>query len=208
MIKILVADDHAIVRYGITQILSTVVSFAVVDEAANASEVLDKCRRTDIDVLLLDLSMPGTQGVDLIERVHRVKPSLPILILTMHTSEQIATEAIKAGAAGYITKDCEPGFLIAGIQKVASGQRFIEPSLAEKIVFTMSPDQHPHAGLSQRERQVLRLFASGKRVQDIAETLSLSEKTVSTHKTRLMRKLSVKNNADLIRYAVEHDLAG
>jgi len=207
MIKILVADDHPIVRYGITQILSTMVKFSVVDEAANASEVLDKCRQTDIDVLLLDLSMPGVQGVDLIQRVHRIRPSLPILILTMHNSGQVAKEAIEAGAAGYITKDCELDILISGIQKVASGQRFIEPSLAEKIVFTMAPDRTPHAVLSQRERQVLRLFASGKRVQDIAETLSLSEKTVSTHKTRLMRKLSVKNNADLIRYAVEHDLA-
>ncbi|HYE36750.1 response regulator transcription factor [Methylocaldum sp.] len=206
MIKILVADDHPIVRNGINQILSTVVSFTVVDEAISAVEVLDKCRRSDIDVLLLDLSMPGAQGVDLIKRIHRVRPSLPILILSMHASGQIATEAIKAGAAGYITKDSEPEILIAGIQKVATGQRFIEPSLAEKIVFTMVPDQLPHAILSQRERQVLRLFASGKRVQDIAEALSLSEKTVSTHKTRLMRKLSVKNNADLIRYAVEYDL--
>ncbi|MBP1150872.1 MULTISPECIES: response regulator [Methylocaldum] len=206
MIKILVADDHPIIRHGITHILSSTVNFSVVDEAADASEVLDKCRCTDIDVLVLDLSMPGTQGVDLIRRVQQIRPSLPILILTMHTSEQIAAEAIKAGAAGYITKDCEPGILVAGIRRVASGQRFIESSLAEKIVFTMVPDQFPHAALSQRERQILRLFASGKRVQDIADALSLSEKTVSTHKTRLMRKLSVKNNADLIRYAVEHDL--
>jgi DNA-binding NarL/FixJ family response regulator len=199
MIKILIADDHAIVRGGLKQIIATTADIVVSGEAAQGSEVVDKLRTCEIDLLLLDMTMPGISGVDLIRRVRAEQPSLPVLVLSIHNG---------AGATGYVTKDSDPEVLLTAIRKLASGGRFIDPKLVDAIIFeTHSGDAPPHEILSDREFQVLQMLASGKSINDIAEGLALSAKTISTHKMRLMQKLGLANNAELIRYAIRHGLA-
>ncbi|SDG15919.1 response regulator [Paraburkholderia phenazinium] len=208
MIKILIADDHAIVRGGLKQIIATTADIVVTGEAAQGSEVVDKVRNCDIDLLLLDMTMPGISGVDLIRRVRAEQPALPVLVLSIHNEAQVVSRALRAGATGYVTKDSDPEVLLAAIRKLAAGGRFIDPKLVDAIVFeTHSGDAPPHEVLSDREFQVLQMLASGKSINDIAETLALSAKTISTHKMRLMQKLGLGNNAELIRYAIRHGLA-
>jgi DNA-binding NarL/FixJ family response regulator len=208
MIKILIADDHAIVRGGLKQIIATTADIVVTGEAAQGSEVVDKVRSCDIDLLLLDMTMPGISGVDLIRRVRAEQPALPVLVLSIHNEAQVVSRALRAGATGYVTKDCDPEVLLAAIRKLAAGGRFIDPKLVDAIIFeTHSGDAPPHEVLSDREFQVLQMLASGKSINDIAETLALSAKTISTHKMRLMQKLGLGNNAELIRYAIRHGLA-
>lgn len=208
MIRLVIAEDHAIVRGGLRQIFALAPDLTVVGEAINGGEVLEWLRGTPFDVLLLDLNMPGISGVDLISRVTAHRPDLPILVLSMHNEPQVAARALKAGAKGYVTKDSEPETLLRAIRKVAAHGKFIAPELAEQMVFdATSSDAGPaHTLLSERELEVFRQLTSGKGVNDIARELAISNKTVSTHKARLMEKLRLGSMADLMRYAMEHKL--
>ncbi|HJV93799.1 MAG TPA: response regulator transcription factor [Azonexus sp.] len=207
MIRILTGDDHAIVRSGLKQIIATTPDLQVTGEAAQGAEVLAALRAGPYELLLVDMTMPGLSGVDLIRRVKAEWPHLPVLVLSMLNEAQIASRALRAGAAGYVTKDCEPEILLAAIRKVAAGGRFIDPSLVDAIVFeTGTPDAPPHEILSNREFQVLQLLAGGRSLNEIGEKLNISAKTISTHKMRLMQKLRLENNAALMRYAIEHGL--
>ena len=207
MIRIIIADDHAIVRGGLKQIFAMTSDIVVVSEAAQSSEVLEQWRQIPCELLLLDLTMPGVAGVDLICRLHDEKPDLPILVLSMHNEGQIVARTLRAGAAGYVTKDSEPEILLAAVRKVAAGGKYIDPSLVESMIFnTAGSSDLPHDSLSERELQVLKMVAAGGPLGEIAERLHLSPKTVSTHKMRLMQKLGIDNNADLVRYATRHGL--
>ncbi len=208
MIRILIADDHAVVRHGLRQVLALAPELELAGEAKNGWEVIERVRQGDLDLLLLDMTMPGPSGVDLVKRVREEVPRLPILVLSMHGESQIAGRAIKAGAAGYLTKDSEPETLIAGIRKVASGGNYIDPSLAARMVFDVMPveTETPHKTLSDREYQIFLMLVAGRGVNDIAQELSLSAKTISTHKFRLMQKLRMDNVSDLVRYALKHQL--
>ncbi|MFZ6847324.1 response regulator [Undibacterium sp. RuRC25W] len=204
MIRIIIADDHALVRAGLKRILAQVPDFEVVGEAANGSEVLDCVRDKFFDVLLLDLSMPGISGADLIARV-RANREIPILVVSMHSEPYLAARVLRAGASGYITKDCDPEILIGAIRKVAANGNYITPELAEKLVFDKSsPQRALHTRLSDRESEVLFLLVNGKSVNEIAMQLSISNKTVSTHKVRLMEKLNLSNMAELMRYTMDN----
>jgi len=208
MIRVIIADDHAIVRCGLRQIFAMTTDIVVVSEASQSAEVLDQCKRIACDVLLLDLTMPGTSGVELLRCLREERPALPILILSMHNEGQIVARALKVGAAGYVTKGSEPEVLFAAIRKVAAGGRFIDPALVDNVVFGIDGIiDFPHDALSKRELQVLKMLAAGSSLGDIAERLHVSPKTISTHKIRLMRKLGIDNNADLIRYAMKHGMS-
>lgn len=208
MIRLFIAEDHAIVRCGLRQIFALVPDLEVVGEAANGGEVLAGLRHEPFDVLLLDMNMPGISGAELITRVKTHRPDLPILILSMHDEAQVAARALRAGASGYITKDCEPDILLAAIRKVAAHGRYIAPEIAEKMVFEVSSTAQLslHSQLSERELEVFRLLTTGKCVNDIATQLAISSKTVSTHKVRLMEKLKLTSMADLMRYAMQNNL--
>lgn len=207
MIRIAIADDHAIVIGGIKQMLSTAPDITVAGIATSKTELLTLLRSTPLDVLVTDLSMPGVSGVELIEKVHRQFPHLPILVLSMHNEAPIVARAIRVGAAGYVTKDNELAILLNAIRAVAAGGRYIAPELVDKVVVGMQkPNDDPLHVLSDRELQVLTLFARGSNLNEIAAHLSVSPKTVSTHKMRLMQKLGIANNAELIRFAVQNGL--
>ena len=208
MIKILIADDHAVVRSGLKQIMATAADIAVVDEAVSGADVLRKLRGKELDLLMLDMTMPGISGVDLIRRVHAEYPEMPILILSIHNEAQVVSRALRAGATGYVTKDSDPEILIAAIRKLVEDGRFIDPKLVDAVVFERhSSDMPPHEILSDREFEVLCALASGRSINDIADTFALSAKTISTHKRRLMQKLGLNNNAELIRYSIRQGLA-
>lgn len=208
MIRIIIADDHAIVRSGLKQIIATTDDIVVVGEATKGQEVLDRIDEWQVDLLLLDMAMPGVQGVDLIRSIRTRSPALPILVLSMHNEGQIVARALKAGACGYVTKDSEPEVLIAGIRKITDGGKFIDPALVDVMLFDAdSGTAPPRQALSGRERQVLEGISAGRSLGQIAEDLHLSPKTVSTHKMRLMEKLGIDNNADLMRYAIRRGLA-
>lgn len=207
MINVLIADDHAVVRGGLKQIIATKADIAVAAEAAQGAEVLESLRTGRFDLVLLDMTMPGVSGVDLIRRVRAEYASQPILVLSMHNEAQVVSRALRAGAMGYMTKDSDPDVLLSAIRKLAGGGRFIDPKLADAMVFeTHSGDAPPHEVLSDREFQVLQMLAAGKSINDIAESCSLSAKTISTHKMRLMQKLGLNNNSELIRYAMRYGL--
>jgi len=208
MIRILIADDHAIVRQGVRQILGLASDLVLVGEAKNGWEVLEHLRADLPDLLLLDMTMPGPNGVELVKRVREAMPRLPILVLSMHGERQVAGRAIKAGASGYLTKDSEPEVLISAIRQVAAGAHYVDPGVAAKLLFEPSVDESGacHDLLSDREYQVFLMLVRGRGVNDIAEELNLSAKTVSTHKFRLMQKLGIDNISDLVRYALKHEL--
>jgi DNA-binding NarL/FixJ family response regulator len=209
MIRILIADDHALVREGLKQLFALGKEVEVVAEACDGSQVLELLmRQHELDLVLLDMTMPGVSGVNLISRISGQPDAPPILVLTMHNELQIARRALAAGAAGFLTKDSRPEILIAAIRKVASGGRFIDPVLAEAMVFDAGETRQrpPHEVLSEREFHIMRLLVRGMSVNDIADELLISNKTVSTHKARLMLKLNFSNNAELVRYAVAHGL--
>lgn len=208
MIRVLLADDHAIVRDGIRQILADTPDVIVGGEAENGDGVLAKVRREPWDVLLLDISMPGRGGLDIIKLVKAERPKLPILVLSMYDEEQFAVRALRAGASGYLTKDTDAAHLVAVIRKVAQGGIFVSPATAELIARDLIPatDAAPHTLLSNREYQVFRMIAGGVRVTEISRKLSLSVKTVSTHKARILHKMNMANQAELIRYAIDHKL--
>lgn len=208
MIKIIIADDHPLVREGLKLIFSRTVDISVVGEATEGRDVLEQLQKHPCQVLLLDMQMPGICGVELIKQVKQERPLLPILILSICDDCDQALRALKAGAAGYATKGSEPEALIAAIRKVASGERYVTPCLAENMAlkFSLSDERPAHENLSERELQVLHLLMAGKQITEVALELSLSAKTISTHKSRIMDKLDVKNNADLIRYGINHNL--
>jgi DNA-binding NarL/FixJ family response regulator len=208
MIRLLIADDHAIVRSGLKQIFALVPDFCVCAEASHGAEVLELVRQQIFDLLLLDLNMEGISGADLIHRVRAHRPDLPVLVLSMHNEPQVAARMLKAGAGGYITKDCEPEVLLSAIRKVAGHGKYIAPAIAEQLAFDAnSSELRPiHHLLSDRELEVLRLLICGKSVKEIASQLVISNKTVSTHKARMMEKMQLNSVADLMRYAMQHQL--
>jgi DNA-binding NarL/FixJ family response regulator len=208
MIRLMIADDHAIMRGGLKQLFALVDDIEVVGEAINGASALERLRQGGVDLLLLDMTMPGASGEDLVARIRAHYPNLAILILSMHNEPQIAQRALKAGANGYITKDRDPETLLGAVRKVAAGGRFLDSSIAEQMAFEASGigEQKTHEHLTDREFQVLRLIARGISVNDIADQLAISNKTVSTHKARLMEKMGFASNAELVRYAVLHGL--
>lgn len=208
MIRILVADDHAIVRKGLRQIVREQAAQMEVDEAADGPTVLEKISKGNIDVLVLDISMPGRNGLDILQEVKYLKPALPVLILSMHPEEQYAIRVLKAGAAGYMSKDAAPDELVPALQKLARGGKYVSPQLAELLLFdvTGQSGKAPHETLSDREYTVLLRIGAGKTVSEIGEDLTLSVKTVSTYRARILEKLNLRNNAELIRYVVDHNL--
>lgn len=209
MIKIVIADDHAIVREGLKRIVASAEDMEVAGEAADGAEVLLRVREFGFDVLMLDLSMPGRSGMELIKLVKAEKPKLKILVLSMHEELQYAVRAIKSGASGYLTKESAPALLLQAIRKIAGGGAFITAKVAEQLALGAMPGSvaAPHESLSNREFEVFRLLATGVSVTDIANRLTLSVKTVSTHKANLMQKMGLSNASELIRYALKHGLA-
>lgn len=208
MIRVLLADDHAIVRAGLKEILAGTGDIAVAAEAANGHEVLERVRAADFDVAVLDMSMPGRSGIELIKQVRSEKPKLRILVLTMHSEAQYAVRVLRAGASGYLTKDSATEQLVAAIRRIAAGGAYVSAETAEQLAHDAGKrtDAASHTLLSDREFQVFRMIANGKSVGEIARQLSLSVKTVSTHKTRILEKMSLSNAAELVRYALEHKL--
>ena len=208
MIRIVIADDHAIVREGLKRIVSSVDDMQVTGEAADGTEVMQRVRELSFDVLMLDLSMPGRSGMELIKLVHAEKPKLRILVLSMHQELQYAVRAIKSGASGYLTKESAPSLLEQAIRKLAGGGAFISAEVAEQLALGAMPGGEglPHENLSNREFEVLRMLVEGISVTDIALRLKLSVKTVSSHKANLMQKMGLANQSELIRYALKHGL--
>jgi DNA-binding NarL/FixJ family response regulator len=208
MTRIVIADDHAIVREGLKRIVGEAGDLQVVDEAADGTDVLRIVREREFDVLVLDLSMPGRSGMELIKLVRAERPRLRILVLSMHQELQYAVRAIKSGASGYLTKESAPAQLVQAIRKIAGGGAFISAEVAEQLALGAMPggERAPHEALSDREFQVFRLLVDGMSVTGIAGQLNLSVKTVSTHKSNLMQKLGLANQSELVRYAIKHGL--
>lgn len=208
MINILVADDHTIVRAGLKQFVSDTNDISVLDEACNGEETLKKALNKEYDVIVLDITMPDISGLDILKQLKTLNPQLKILVLTMHPEEQYAMRVIKAGASGYLTKDSAPQELILAIRKVALGHRYISSSLAEKLAtyFEENDGKPLYQKLSDREYQVMCLIANGSKLRDIAQELNLSIKTVSSYRSRILQKLNIDSNAELIRYAVDNKI--
>ncbi|HEC18532.1 MAG TPA: response regulator transcription factor [Gammaproteobacteria bacterium] len=206
--RVLIVDDHAIVRAGLKQLLNECPDVAATSEATNAHEALKKIREQDWDVVLLDISMPGKNGLEALKQIKNERPRLAVLILSMHTENQYALRALKAGAAGYLTKGCIPEQLLEAVAKVASGGKYITTALAEKLANALDPNVRdvPHEALSNRELQVFQLLAAGKQVSQIGQALSLSTKTVSAHRANILKKMHMKNNAELMFYAIDNGL--
>jgi two-component system invasion response regulator UvrY len=208
-IRVLIADDHALVREGIRKVLGFAHDIALAGEATTAADVLSRLQVGDVDLLLLDLLMPGSKDVDLIERVVAAHPKLPILVLTMHADPHIARRALEAGALGYLTKDTSPELLIDAVHHVAAGRDYVDPSLSGALIRSLNAPQESPAQVSElsaRERQVLVALVEGKSVIDIAAALGLAANTVSTYKARLMEKLGQASLSDLVRYALRNGL--
>jgi two-component system invasion response regulator UvrY len=206
--RVLIADDHAVFRRGLRETLAEAFSKVTFGEARTAQEAVEHVRRQDWDVIILDISMPGKSGLDILDELKRLRPKLPILLLSMHPEEQFARRALKGGAAGYLTKESVPEELKEAVRKVVMGGRYVSATLAEKLAVDLraGADTPLHELLSDREFQVLRMIASGKTVKDIADELSLSVKTVSTYRARILEKSGMKTNAELIRYALQSQL--
>lgn len=207
--EILIVDDHAIMRDGLKQILASYPDLKVAGEAADGEQAVAKIRQRAWDMVLLDMSMPGRSGIDLLKQLKLEKPEMPVLVLSMHKEDQYAERALKAGASGYLCKDSASSQLVNAIRKVISGGVFISPEAAEKMALrtiVRKSDAPPHTLLSDREYQIFELLVAGNGVTEMAHILSISVKTVSTHKTRIMQKLNTTTVAELVRYAIEHQL--
>ncbi len=208
MIKILIADDHAIVREGLKQIVADTSDMIVTAEASDGHEVLALISQDNYDVVVLDMAMPGLTGLDILKQIRRETPKLPVLILSVHPEEQYAVRSLKAGASGYLTKERAPDELITAIRKVSMGGKYITSSLAEKLAFELEVDAEkpPHKTLSDREFQVMCMIAKGRTIKNIAEELYLSPKTVSTYRSRILEKMKMKSNEELTHYARNNHL--
>lgn len=204
VIRVLVAEDHTIVREGIKQLIGMAKDLQVVGEATNGEQLLETLRGTPCEVVLLDISMPGVNGLEAIPRIRALNEPPAILVLSMHDEAQMAARALKIGAAGYATKDSDPALLLTAIRRVAGGGRYIDPDLADRMVFEvgLTDSRPPHALLSEREFSVFERLVQGANVNEIAQQLAVSNKTISTHKARLMQKLNAHSVADLVRYAM------
>ena len=208
MIKVLVVDDHPIVRQGLKQILSEEPDMAVLGEARNSQEVLELVHNQDWDIVVLDITMPGRGGLDVLKEVRHERPKLPVLMLSVHPEDQYAVRTLKAGAAGYMTKESAPEELVQAIRKILHGGKYVSSTLAEKLAFHLEAETEKplHDSLSNREYQVMLMIASGKRTGAIAEEMSLSVKTVSTYRARILEKMGMKGNADLTYYVFKNRL--
>ncbi|TDJ01955.1 MAG: response regulator transcription factor [Caldithrix sp.] len=208
MIRLLIVDDHAVVREGLKQIFSDTSDIVVADEASSAEEAINKIIENNYDVILTDISMPGRGGLELLQEIKEINPELRVLILSMHPEQQYALRALKAGASGYLTKNTPPEELIKAIRKIAQGRRYITETVSEQMADDLSKDTSKplHETLSDREYQTMRLIASGKTVSGIAKELSLSVKTVSTYRSRILVKMNMKNNAAITYYAIKQGL--
>ena len=208
MIRALIADDHAVVRQGLRQILLETSDMVVTGEAANGPEALERARAGGYDVIVLDITMPGRSGFEVLKELRLEDPALPVLVLSMHSEEQFAVRLLKAGASGYLNKESAPEELVKAIRKVVSGGRYVSPRLAEKLAFEIDSgsDKLLHETLSDREFQVMRMMASGQTVKEIAAELALSVKTISTYRARILDKMNLHTNAELIHYAIQNQL--
>jgi two-component system, NarL family, invasion response regulator UvrY len=208
MIRLLIADDHAIFREGLKHILEEHPDIAVADEAGNGQEVLDKVWKHNYDMVLLDIGMPGMPAIEVLKQIKNERPRLPVLVLSMYPEDQYAVRFIRAGASGYLTKESAPDELITAIRKITAGRKYITSSIAEKLADEVEPDagKPAHHALSDREFEVFRLIASGKTVTEIGDALSLSVKTISTYRTRILEKMKMKTNAELMHYAIKHHM--
>lgn len=210
MIRVLIADDHTMVRKGLKELLEESPEIKVAAEAGNGQEAMAAVKKGGVDVVLLDIAMPGKNGMEVLKELKDRKPGLPVLMLSMYPEEQYAVRALRAGASGYLTKSSAPEELITAVKKVAKGGRYISPSVAEVLALELNPDsaRPRHESLSDREYQVLCMLASGKPLKEIAHDLSLSTKTISTYRSRILQKMNMKSNAELIRYALDNHLIG
>jgi two-component system, NarL family, invasion response regulator UvrY len=208
MIRVIIADDHPVVRAGMKQVLSESGDIRVVAETGNGEALIKQIQISDYDVVLLDITMPGIGGLETLKRLTALKPELPVLMLSIHTEEQFALRTLKAGAAGYLTKESAPDELVKAIRQVVGGRKYISPHFAEKLAAELDQDirRLPHERLSDRELQVLCMIASGKTVSGIASELNISVKTVSTYRTRLTEKMGMHTNAEMIAYAVKNNI--
>jgi two-component system invasion response regulator UvrY len=206
--RILIADDHAVVRLGLKKILTEAFKKAVVGEAANSQEALERVWKEPWDIVILDLTMPGRSGLEVLKEIKKERPKLPVLILSMHPEDQFAVRLLKAGASGYMTKESAPEELVGAVKKAVAGGRYVSVGLAEKLASLVARDVHaaPHESLSDREFLIMRLIASGKPVGAIARDLSLSVKTVSTYRARVLLKMAMTNNSELIHYCFQNQL--
>jgi two-component system invasion response regulator UvrY len=208
VISILIADDHAILRRGLKEILADELDSAILEEAGNAQEVLAQIQNRAWDLVILDITMPGRSGLDILRDLQQLRPKLPVLVLSMHPENQYAKRVLRAGAAGYMNKETAPKELVKAVRKVLAGGRYVSAALAEKLAADLSADaaRLPHERLSDREFEVLRMIASGKTASQIAEELHLSVTTVSTYRARILEKMGMTNNAELMRYAIDNRL--
>jgi DNA-binding NarL/FixJ family response regulator len=207
-VKVLIADDHPVVRHGLKQILATDTDMTVVGEAKNGNEAMELARRLEWDVAVLDYSMPGRSGLELLAEIKREFPQRPVLVLSMHPEELHARRVLKAGGAGYMNKESAGEELAAAIRKVVTGGKYVSAALAERLAVELAPESQkpPHETLSDREYRVMWMLASGKPINRIAKEMFLSPSTVSTYRVRILRKLGVSSNAELVQYAVKHQL--
>jgi DNA-binding NarL/FixJ family response regulator len=208
MTNIFIIDDHAILRAGLKQILAQTPDLVVADEAGDEQEALEKARKNAYDLVLLDIALPGRSGIEVLKQLKTEQPALPVLILSMYPEEQYAVRALRAGASGYVTKQSAPDELITAIRKVLRGGRYVSSSMAERLAAYLDAETEkpPHELLSDREYEVMRMIASGKTVKQVADQLHLSVKTISTHRERILKKMKLKNNAELTHYAIKHGL--
>jgi two-component system, NarL family, invasion response regulator UvrY len=208
MRRFLIADDHAVVRKGLKQILQDAFPSALIEEVADAEELLKKVNKEEWDVAISDISMPGRSGLDVLDQIREAQPKLPVLILSMHHEDQYAIRVLRAGASGYLNKDSAPDELVKAVNQVLLGKKYITSSIAEKLVTAVDQNgkKFTHEYLSDREFEVLKMLAAGKSVSDISEQISLSVSTISTYRARIMTKLNLRTNADLTLYSFEHKL--
>jgi two-component system, NarL family, invasion response regulator UvrY len=208
MIKILIADDHTLFRKGLQHILAEYPDQVVTEEASNGQEVLDKIWHNDYDMVLLDITMPGMTGLEALKQLKNDRPKLPVLVLSMHPEEQYAVRVIRAGASGYLRKESAPDELITAIQRISGGRKYITSSLAERLADDVEPaaGKPLHETLSDREFEVFRMIAAGKTITQIAEALFLNARTISTYRSRILEKMQMKTNAELIHYAIKHKM--